>query len=291
MSLLKLGNITKPEKHKSCGPCTACCTAMAIYELDKPEFTPCENLIELGLPGRPAPELGRATGCAIYGRHPGSCQAFLCVWVAGGIEDDAEYRRPDKIGLVFNYQEDTELARFSNRDPSLPAHMGPVVLSAHEAWPRAAEGEKAKYLLERLRQRYVILLFVWGDEGRRTILAPDNVRGSLERYARAAQFRRALMGPDRSSPHRFGDELDLRAWIVRDPANGPEGIFFLTSIGRLIFKRLTAEGLEVVLRECEHADADAFAEKNGLMEIDPHEIILYGNTLRVVEVVRHEHSV
>tara|TARA_R100001082_G_scaffold44666_1_gene23825 strand:+ start:6479 stop:7102 length:624 start_codon:yes stop_codon:yes gene_type:complete len=68
---------------RKCGPCTECCTAMYIRELDKPAGVQCEHLT--------------SEGCGIYGEHPAECQLFACMWLDGkGTLDD----RPDRAGGV-----------------------------------------------------------------------------------------------------------------------------------------------------------------------------------------------
>ena len=69
---------------RGCGTCTACCTVLAIEELDKPGFSRCPNECNMG--------------CKQYANRPGSCRDFTCLWLQGhlGKED-----RPDKLGVVF----------------------------------------------------------------------------------------------------------------------------------------------------------------------------------------------
>jgi hypothetical protein len=57
-----------PTNDRSCGACDLCCTIMAVRELPKPAFTPCRHLADPG------------PGCAVWGRHPASCQIFHCLW-------------------------------------------------------------------------------------------------------------------------------------------------------------------------------------------------------------------
>ena len=69
---------------RECGPCTACCTALAIAELNKPTFQSCSHLCD--------------TGCDIYARRPGSCADYQCLWLQGHL---AEEDRPDLLGVIF----------------------------------------------------------------------------------------------------------------------------------------------------------------------------------------------
>ena len=52
---------------RTCEGCEACCTVMAIRELDKPAWKPCAHLAPGG-------------GCGIWGVHPVSCKSFTCLW-------------------------------------------------------------------------------------------------------------------------------------------------------------------------------------------------------------------
>lgn len=53
---------------RACGGCDACCTVMAVRELEKPTWTACRH--------RPADR----PGCSIWGAHPASCRTFHCLW-------------------------------------------------------------------------------------------------------------------------------------------------------------------------------------------------------------------
>ncbi len=69
---------------RSCGECSACCTALAIHELKKPPHKACPNC-------------SSGTRCDIYPDRPDSCRAFRCQWLDGHSNED---ERPDKSGLV-----------------------------------------------------------------------------------------------------------------------------------------------------------------------------------------------
>jgi Fe-S-cluster containining protein len=70
-----------------CGTCTACCTIMAVTELNKPARWACPHVA--------------SAGCGIYAARPESCRAFNCVWLRGAIGDD-ESLRPDRLGVLFD---------------------------------------------------------------------------------------------------------------------------------------------------------------------------------------------
>jgi uncharacterized protein len=55
-----------PGKH--CGPCTMCCSALEIVELEKPAGPLCKNCVA-------------QTGCKIYQSRPSVCREFECEWL------------------------------------------------------------------------------------------------------------------------------------------------------------------------------------------------------------------
>lgn len=111
---------------KPCGDCTVCCTIMNVEELSKPAQVPCEHANK---------------GCEIYETRPQSCRNFQCLWSNNFIEGD-ERRRPDKLGLMFNYGETKE--------------VGGVVI-AWEVWKDASTEPQALYVLQKLK-RYKVLI-------------------------------------------------------------------------------------------------------------------------------------
>ena len=73
---------------RACGECTACCTVLAVNELRKPMRWACEHVA--------------CDGCQAYDARPQSCRDFNCLWLRGAISGD-EARRPDKLGVLFDY--------------------------------------------------------------------------------------------------------------------------------------------------------------------------------------------
>ena len=108
---------------KPCGDCRACCTVLGVREFDKPNYQPCQH------------ECG--TGCSIYPDRPASCREYFCGWKWGLIEGD-ERRRPDKLGVIFDFQ----------------AFPAPGVLRAWEVRPGAASEPAARYLILKLERKY-----------------------------------------------------------------------------------------------------------------------------------------
>lgn len=76
-----------PQFKRSCGECTACCTALAVEEIDKGVGVTCAHVC--------------TKGCEIYSDRPKSCGDFSCLWL-DGMFDLSE--RPDKLGIVWCYQ-------------------------------------------------------------------------------------------------------------------------------------------------------------------------------------------
>lgn len=88
---------------RKCGPCTLCCTAMAVPEIMKAAGDPCEFLT----PG----------GCGIYDTRPDSCATFACLWLRGV---DGLDRRPDRTRAVIHIED-------GGQSPAL-AHLPPAVV-------------------------------------------------------------------------------------------------------------------------------------------------------------------
>lgn len=113
--------------NRSCGECTACCTAMAIVELDKPEFSACEKL------NTPDGAPGSRPGCADYHNRPASCRGFRCAWLNGFPMTDASHR-PDRLGLIL-----------------IPT-IDPQAIQVREVWPNASQEVRAQHLITELRR-------------------------------------------------------------------------------------------------------------------------------------------
>lgn len=105
---------------RECGSCTACCTVLAVDELEKKNNVPCCHL-------------AGGEGCSIYTTRPGACRQWSCLWLKGGLKGDVR-RRPDHLGLVF----------------SDDVHGPFPMLTAYEVWAGASREPHAKYVLDRL---------------------------------------------------------------------------------------------------------------------------------------------
>lgn len=89
MSFVRVERLRAPraEEGRACGPCTACCTVMAVTELRKPSRRACDHV--------------GYEGCRIHAERPASCRAFDCLWLRGAIADES--MRPDLSGVMFDH--------------------------------------------------------------------------------------------------------------------------------------------------------------------------------------------
>ena len=117
---------------RECGPCSACCTAIAVHELGKRAWQTCEHLGD--------------SSCGIYPDRPASCRNFECQWVKGVLEVDGTVDvglRPDVCGVIFDYQPDT-------------AHGD--LFTAWEVEPGAADSSPAKDVIEGLSEQFRVMV-------------------------------------------------------------------------------------------------------------------------------------
>lgn len=80
-----------PIVQRSCGACSACCTIVGVESIGKPAGARCsfERAIH--------PELGR---CSVYATRPGGCRQYACLWLLGGLDNEAD--RPDALGVMLD---------------------------------------------------------------------------------------------------------------------------------------------------------------------------------------------
>jgi hypothetical protein len=73
---------------RKCGSCRVCCSVMEITALEKPQFTPCVNLVK------------RQTtkSCSVYNERPAECRSFRCAWLSGF---GTNAQRPDRCGVML----------------------------------------------------------------------------------------------------------------------------------------------------------------------------------------------
>lgn len=72
-------------RQRECGDCDACCTVLAVQDLQKAAGVACHHLM---------PDGG---GCKIHDLRPQICRQFFCGWRFGFGTDN---HRPDKSGVV-----------------------------------------------------------------------------------------------------------------------------------------------------------------------------------------------
>lgn len=126
---------------RRCGPCTQCCTTMAVGELRKAQHDACTHC--------------SAAGCGIYEQRPGSCRDFRCMWLDGNITDES--MRPDLCKVVWVFKRLDVAKAF--------------VWHAFEAEAGALDTSEMKQLVANIIQRnFVLLLRV---DGPRRLLGPD----------------------------------------------------------------------------------------------------------------------
>ncbi len=77
---------------RQCDGCTACCTALAVAELNKPRYQRCAHLGDTG-------------GCNNYAQRPGACRDYRCLWLEGHL---TENDRPDRLGVIFTATADPD---------------------------------------------------------------------------------------------------------------------------------------------------------------------------------------
>lgn len=122
-----------------CGPCSACCRAIAVHELEKEAWQACGHL--------------RADACGIYARRPESCRSFSCQWLRGLLEADGiidDDLRPDVCGVIFDFQPDTAFGD---------------IYTAWEVDPGAAERGRARDIIEGLAERFPVMIVTPDPDG------------------------------------------------------------------------------------------------------------------------------
>lgn len=77
---------------RKCGSCSACCTVLAVAEIQKPRFTRCPQL----------KQTGSTRCCKVYDQKPEACTAYSCAWLLGF---GNKIHRPDASGIVFSVED------------------------------------------------------------------------------------------------------------------------------------------------------------------------------------------
>lgn len=151
---------------RECGECTACCTGMAVKEVEKEKGTPCPLLCGLN---PPALVETRTHGCSIYETRPKSCQDFRCRWL-DGLHEDGD--RPDRSGIIL-----VTGRQFSGQ---------PVLLSAHESWPGAFKEEPVLARLRTLAENQCLVLVTGANETRR-LVGPEKLLDAVRQELKSSE--------------------------------------------------------------------------------------------------------
>jgi hypothetical protein len=106
---------------RDCGECTACCTVLAVSELNKPARWSCDH--------------ASCHGCRVYDARPASCRDFNCLWLRGVMDSDLALR-PDRLGVMFDWF----YSLATDRDRCI----------AFELWSGAFDEPRAAELLQRI---------------------------------------------------------------------------------------------------------------------------------------------
>lgn len=149
-----------------CGDCTACCTVLAVTELNKPMRVACQHQCR--------------DGCRTYLARPAGCRQFNCLWLRGALRnlesatDSVAYLsiqisenpadetlRPDHSGVIWDY--------FIDGKDRLPH------LVAFEVWTDAFRRSANFHFLERVSDQFRLRLSFrdgqWADVANREELA------------------------------------------------------------------------------------------------------------------------
>lgn len=123
--------VIKQAPSRSCGACHACCVVLPIRAAgwEKGEGERCRHL-------------DADNRCGVYGERPSPCRAFQCLWLAGRLPFETQWR-PDRLGLVLTGME----------------IEGSHLLYAYEVWKGAATSHQpAVSLLSALTSDQVVVV-------------------------------------------------------------------------------------------------------------------------------------
>jgi Fe-S-cluster containining protein len=148
---------------RECGSCSACCTALTIEVLNKPQGTPCRHL-----------RVMQGHGCSVYETRPTVCRRYQCLYLKGFGYEHSD--RPDVTGILL----------------TAPCeHRGPIQIT--ETQEGALDRAHTRGLLQRL--------FEQGDFGIVTntgaVLFSEMARASkknAKRYCEKRASREGLLG-------------------------------------------------------------------------------------------------
>lgn len=120
---------------RTCGGCTACCTALRVSAIEKPAGTPCMH--------------AGAEGCSIYDDRPAACRAWSCLWLRATPQVLGDRHRPDRLGILLNV-------------PATPPEPDTPYLEAIELRPGAADEPECRGVIDGLRAVAVVRVVRFG---------------------------------------------------------------------------------------------------------------------------------
>lgn len=163
----------KVQPKRRCGDCTACCSVLAVGEIQKKAWTPCEHC-------QPRRSSRRDAGCRIYVTRPEGCRTYQCLWSLGFGKTS---HRPDKTGVIFDMALNSQQAAVVR---ALDEHYKLPVMIAREVWNGAFMREPAQDVISRVATRAIVIL-LYADEtgqssiGRRSIIGPPHIMDTVEK--------------------------------------------------------------------------------------------------------------
>jgi hypothetical protein len=116
---------------RECGSCQLCCVLLPVEELEKPALKRCQHQ-------------KHGKGCAIYGRHPLSCQVWSCRWLVD--DEHGDLARPDRSHFVVDILPD--IIRMT-QPPAASREEQVIVVWLDPAYPDAHRDEGLRRYIER----------------------------------------------------------------------------------------------------------------------------------------------
>ena len=142
---------------RSCGECSACCTALKVPELGKGEREPCVH----------AKQIVGTRRCLVYENRPDSCRKFRCAWLDGVGPVAA---RPDKTDIILVLTE---------------SKFGPTV-QAFEMRDNAHLRPTNAEVIERLVRKGIVVV-IFKTDGTRRLLGPPSVVAKIQAMVKAQE--------------------------------------------------------------------------------------------------------
>jgi len=143
---------------RTCGECKACCTVMAVVEIDKAADTTCKHVCN---------EPNAAGGCGIYETRPEPCKDFVCMWLHDDGKIFRHMERPDKVGIMFD-------VTHTNGEGQC--------LVARATRPGAFNEVAGKKLIERL-SKHVAVILMENATAMRQLIGPEAIVKKVKQLA------------------------------------------------------------------------------------------------------------